>query len=49
MKEDIKKLNINATHVLFISDIHFGRHVNAEEWQENMRNYFYNFFIPYIK
>jgi len=32
MKEDIKKLNINATHVLFISDIHFGRHVNAEEW-----------------
>lgn len=47
--KDIKKLEINATHIIFISDIHFGKHVNSEEWQNNMKEYFYKFFIPQIK
>lgn len=46
---DIKKLSIKASHIIFISDIHFGKHVNSEEWQDNMRNYFYNFFLPHVK
>jgi len=46
---NINKLNITATHILFISDIHFGRHVNAEEWQDSMRGYFNNFFLPYVR
>lgn len=46
---DINNLDIKASHVIFISDIHFGRHVNSEEWQDNMRNYFMNFFIPTIR
>lgn len=47
--ETLKELSVNASKLIFISDIHFGKHVNNEEWQENMRNYFYNFFIPKIK
>ena len=45
----INKLDINATHAIFISDIHFGVHVNSEEWQDNIKNYFYQFFIPKIR
>lgn len=46
---DIKTLDIKATHILIISDIHFGVRVNSEEWQDNMKNYFYGFFIPKVK
>lgn len=46
---DIKTLDVKASHILMISDIHFGAHVNSEEWQDNMKNYFYGFFIPKIK
>lgn len=46
---DIKSLDVKATHILMISDIHFGAHVNSEEWQDNMKNYFYGFFIPKVK
>lgn len=46
---NIKTLDIKASHILMISDIHFGAHVNSEEWQDNMKNYFYGFFIPKIK
>ena len=46
---DTKQIDIKASYILMISDIHFGAHVNSEEWQENMKNYFYGFFIPKIK
>lgn len=49
IENQIKTLNINATHIIFISDIHFGVRRNSEEWQENLKNYFYNFFIPKIR
>ena len=49
MLEELKKIDIKATHIIFLADIHFGKHVNSEEWQDNMRDYFYNFFIPKIK
>lgn len=49
MKSEIKTLNLDATHIVFISDIHFGVRVNNEEWQENLANYFYNYFIPNIR
>ena len=45
----IKEIDVKASHILMISDIHFGAHVNSEEWQENMKSYFYGFFIPKIK
>jgi len=46
---DIKTLDISASHILMISDIHFGAHTNSEEWQENMKSFFYGFFIPKIR
>lgn len=49
METPVKQLSINATHAIFISDIHFGVHVNSEEWQDNIKNYFYEFFIPKIR
>lgn len=40
----IKKFN----RFVLISDIHFGVRSNSLEWIENIKNYFYNFFIPKI-
>lgn len=37
------------THLLFLSDLHFGVRSSSEEWQNNIKDYFYNWFIPYIK
>lgn len=55
MKQDSKNISskstvmtIKATYAIFISDIHFGVRQNSEEWQENQKNYFYNWFIPLI-
>lgn len=49
-----KKLNfpnikIKSTNVVYISDIHFGVNSSSEEWQENLKDYFYNWFIPFLK
>ena len=46
---EVKTIDVKASHILMISDIHFGAHVNSEEWQENMKNYFYEFFIPKVR
>lgn len=40
---------INSKNIILISDIHFGVFSSSEEWQENISNYFYNWFIPYVK
>lgn len=49
MIEKVNELTVNASHLIFISDIHFGVRRNTEEWQDNIRGYFYNFFIPKIR
>lgn len=49
METPTNEISIKATHAIFISDIHFGVHVNSEEWQDNIKNYFYQFFIPKIR
>lgn len=48
-KKNTPTIDILASHIIFISDIHFGVHSNSEEWQENQRRYFKNFFMPHIK
>ena len=35
--------------VIFISDIHFGVKNGSIDWLENMKMYFMDFFIPYVK
>lgn len=42
-------ITINKSKIIFISDIHFGLRSSSEEWQNNIKNYFYHWFIPKIK
>lgn len=49
-----KKLNyptikIKSTNVVYISDIHFGVNSSSEEWQDNIKDYFFSWFIPFVK
>jgi DNA repair exonuclease SbcCD nuclease subunit len=36
-------------NIIMLSDIHFGVRNNSIEWLENICDYFYNFFIPFLK
>lgn len=45
----MKELNIKQTKVILISDIHLGVRSSSEEWQYNIKDYFYNWFLPLIK
>lgn len=44
-----KTITIKQKKVIFIADIHIGVRSSSEEWQENIKNYFYEWFIPYLK
>ena len=33
--------------IIFISDVHFGK--GSIEWLQNMKDYFDNFFIPFVR
>ena len=43
--KDINKF----TKFILISDIHFGVRSDSIEWIDNIKDYFYNFFIPNVK
>lgn len=47
--QPINIIKIASHNVIFISDIHFGVNSSSEEWQDNISNYFENWFIPYVK
>lgn len=46
---DYPAIKIKSSNIIYISDIHFGVNSSSEEWQENIKDYFYNFFIPFVK
>lgn len=47
---ELKHLYENkATNVIFLADVHLGARANNLGWQENMKSYFYDFFMPYVK
>ena len=48
-KNDFESIKINSGNVILISDIHFGVSSSSEEWQENINDYFQNWFIPYVR
>ena len=48
-KIGIETIRIPSSHIILISDIHFGRYNSSEEWQESMSKYFYEWFIPLVK
>lgn len=45
----MKEIKIETDRIFIISDIHFGVRSNNLEWLEIQQDYFYNWFIPYIK
>ena len=49
IRNDFETIKINSGNVILISDIHFGVSSSSEEWQENINDYFQNWFIPYVK
>lgn len=42
-------IQIKGNKALFLADIHLGTRSSSEEWQENIKSYFYQWFIPYVK
>lgn len=42
-------INIQHNKIIFLADIHLGVRSSSEEWQENIKSYFYDWFIPNIK
>jgi DNA repair exonuclease SbcCD nuclease subunit len=46
---EYQTLKIKSSNIIYISDIHFGVNSSSEEWQENIKDYFYEFFIPLVK
>lgn len=45
----MKNLILKQKKAIFIADIHIGVRSSSEEWQENIKSYFYEWFIPYIE
>ena len=45
----LETIYIKKPKCIFLSDIHFGIRSSLEEWQDNIKDYFDNWFIPYIK
>lgn len=46
---NVKELVIPATNALLIADVHLGVRSSNEEWQHNIKTYFYEWFIPFVK
>ena len=46
---NIPNIIIKQNKALFISDLHFGVRSSSDEWRENIKSQFYDFFIPFIK
>lgn len=45
----VETQEISYNRIFLLSDVHFGVRANSLEWLVNHRNYFKNFYIPYIK
>lgn len=39
----------NYNKIIMIADIHLGCRVSSEEWQMNIKNYFYEWFMPFLE
>jgi UDP-2,3-diacylglucosamine pyrophosphatase LpxH len=54
MNLDLLEYKVDITHIPYkriflLSDLHFGVRANSIEWIENQLNFFYKFYIPYLK
>jgi len=46
---EIPTLDISYNRIFLLSDLHFGVRANSIEWLDNHLEFFYNFYIPYLK
>ena len=46
---EVPTLDIPYNRIFMISDLHFGVRANSLEWLENQLEFFYQFYIPYLK
>jgi DNA repair exonuclease SbcCD nuclease subunit len=46
-KLDTEEINYNK--IFPLSDLHFGVRSNSLEWVQNQQDFFYNFYIPFLK
>lgn len=46
---EVPTLDIPYKRIFMISDLHFGVRANSIEWLENQLEFFYQFYIPYLK
>jgi DNA repair exonuclease SbcCD nuclease subunit len=40
---------ISYNRIFLLSDLHFGVRANSLEWLQNQQDFFYNFYIPFLK
>lgn len=45
----VETQQINYNRIFLLSDTHFGVRANSLEWLDNHKNFFRNFYIPYLK
>jgi hypothetical protein len=45
----VPEIKIPFNRIFLLSDVHFGVRNNSIEWLENQLDFFYNFYIPYLK
>jgi len=46
---EVPTLKIKYKRIFMISDLHFGVRANSIEWIENQSEFFYDFYLPYLK
>lgn len=48
-ESEVPTLDIPYNRIFMISDLHFGVRANSIEWLENHLEFFYEFYIPFLK
>lgn len=46
---EVPVINIAYNRIFMLSDLHFGVRANSIEWLENHLEFFYKFYLPYLK
>lgn len=46
---EVETLNVNFNNIFILSDLHFGVRSNSIEWLDIQKEFFYDFYIPWLK
>jgi hypothetical protein len=49
LSNETQKIHIQFNKIFMLSDIHMGVRSNSLEWLNNQEQYFYDFYIPFLK